>query len=152
MKKLLLLALILSPAVANAQSLGCFIDTGTLNLYGALFLCGQAQAYPTACASTHAANLSAFGEEMAKFCDIINDDENQLSNSLNQCNSSLNQASASQSYYFTQWSACGDTTKQINGAIGYWQGLATYWNGLYNQQTNRLAAALSKCGKKCKGL
>lgn len=121
------------PINAEAQNLGCYIDAGTLNAYGATFLCNESVAHPAldTCGFNFAGDVAAFGGSLAESC---KDNRAEIDDLRNQVG-----------YYFANWSACGDTNNQIRGAIGFWEGLTHYYEGL----TGRLRA---KCGKKCRGV
>lgn len=164
---MLTVAFLLTPAIASAQQLGCYIQAPFLSIYNLYGLCAV-NAYPS-CGSSHANNFAAFGSALASTCDECN----ATTDSLVQCNTSLNKViddynklvaksnNCIDQYQakFSDWSACGETVNQINGAIGYWKGLAEYWNGLYGRQlttqsqTGDLVARLrARCGTKCRSI
>ena len=138
MRKILFMLAMVLPIKAEAQSLGCYIDSGTLNAYGGAFLCDLSVAHPvlSTCGGNFAKDVAAFGNSMAEAC------EEEFNNRLQKA-AELDDALNGQAYYFANWSACGNTNDQIRGAIGYWEGLTHYYEGL----TARLR---SKCGSKCK--
>jgi hypothetical protein len=152
MKKLLFsLSVLFVPGLAKAQTLGCFVNNATLavlSTYGWNNVCSVG--IKPRCGSSFNENASMFGGPLAELCDNYNAqlaakdaDYDSLADTANNL--------------YANWQACGATTKQINGAIGYWKGLSDYYQGQttqYQTQTNQLAYLAARlraaCGSKCK--
>lgn len=138
-KAVLVVITMLAAARAEAQDLGCFVERSNPSQ------CSEAH---LTCTDVPALNVSAFGISVGTLCNEKIDDLAALDFATQQ----YNELAKDYAGVYGQWQACGDTVKQINGAIGYWEGLANYWNSLYAQQLNRANAAIARCGKKCRGM
>lgn len=164
-KRLFFLALLL-PGVANAQSQGCYISSFLLIEPGLQPFCSFGP--PISCGSSIFSNTLTHGNSVARLCDDLNETADALKScnsannscksalavcatgSLQTCAASLSSCRAERDEYFddaffyqAHHKACGDTNDQIRGAIGYWEGLAHYYENL-------AARLRAKCGRGCR--
>lgn len=132
MRKLVILLALLLPGTVWAEAVGCYIQADNP------FQCSN---HVINCTGNFAQDTFNLGGPIADVCQnftVALDGFQQAIDGWTQCNSDS-------AFYVSNWKACGDTNKQIKGAIGYWEGLTHYYEGL----TARLRA---KCGKKCRNL